>query len=272
MNLLCDITNMSRQNFYKRRSVRQKLSVDEDLVLELVHRERALQPRLGTRKLIVLISDELTHAGVYVGRDRMFSIMDNYELLIERNPSFKKTTDSNHNFRVYPNKAKDLVLTAPHQLWVSDITYIRTLEGFMYLCLIMDVYSRFIVGWDCSDSLEMQGALRALDMAIAQRPDGVNTMHHSDCGCQFCSGPYENRLTQEGIEISMTEENHCYENGKAERLNETIKYEYGLVGTLARKSLVHPLASSAINLYNYRRPHISLDYKIPSQVHHLANK
>src|SRR5690606_8142827 len=156
-----------------------------------------------------------------------------HDLLIEQRCRTARTTDSRHGFGVYANRAKDLVLTGPHQLWVSDITYLRTEGGFVYLALVMDAWSRTIVGHDCSDSLEVVGALRALGQALRQRPVGTAGMHHSDRGIQYCCRAYIGRLVKAKIAISMTEQNHCYENSQAERLNGTLKHELGLSATFA---------------------------------------
>ena len=192
---------------FKREVVRE---LEEGLIRELVRAERRLQPRLGGRKLWRLVSEELQEAGVELGRDRFFEVLRGAGLLLPRvERSGARTTESRHGWRVYENLAKGMELKGPHELWVSDITYVRTLEGFMYVSLVMDGYSRKIVGWDCSDSLEMEGALRALGMALGQLPQGAEVVHHSDRGCQYCSHAYVERLEGRGVRISMTEVNHC---------------------------------------------------------------
>ncbi len=127
---------MSRQNYYKQRYHRRRREVDEELILSLVRRERAVQPQLGARKLLHILGGELKSAGASVGRDRFFSILGRSSLLIKRRIKGCRTTESRHRFRVYGNLLKDFVLTSPHQALVSDITYIRTDEGFMYLSLV----------------------------------------------------------------------------------------------------------------------------------------
>lgn len=171
---------------------------------------------------------------------------------------------------VYPNRLKQAVLTGPNQAWVSDITYLRTRHGFMYLSLVMDAFSRKIVGYNCSNRLESEGALRALSMALAQLPAGADMIHHSDQGCQYCSGRYIERLAGRKIKISMTQENHCYENSRAERLNGILKQEYGLGMVFLRKADVLTAVWEAVQLYNNRRPHVALDYRIPGEVHAAA--
>lgn len=258
---------MTRQNYYHQRHVREKAKVEEGLVVELVGAERGRQPRIGGRKLWHLLAGELKAAGVVLGRDRFFGVLRRQGLLVCRRKRGCRTTDSRHGFKVYGNLAKDLVLTGPHELLVSDITYLRTDEGYMYLALVMDAFSRKIVGFDCSDSLEAEGARRALKMAISQLPEDARVMHHSDRGTQYCCREYVALLRRAGISISMTQENHCYENAKAERLNGILKQEYGLGATLANAAEARTLAREAVALYNTHRPHTALAYRSPGEVH-----
>ena len=262
---------MSRQNYYKQRQQRHRRSVDEALIVQLVRQERQVQPRLGTRKLQHMLSDEWAQAGVSIGRDRLFGVLRRHDLLILRRRRYARTTDSRHGLAVYGNLLKEAVLTGPHQAWVSDITYLRTRQGFMYLSLVMDAFSRKIVGYDCHDRLESEGALRALSMAMRQLPAGTSSLiHHSDRGCQYCCGRYTERLLQRGFQISMTEENHCYENSRAERLNGILKQEYGLGTVCVSKSNGVKAVKEAVKLYNGRRPHQALGYRCPDHVHSAA--
>ena len=258
---------MTRQNYYKSRLVRERLTVDEALILELVRKERQRMPRLGCRKLLHRIVPELEGAGVVIGRDRVFSLLRRNNMLIERPKRGSRTTYSRHGFAVYPNIIRDMSITGPHQVLVSDITYIRTDEGFMYLSLVMDAYSRKIVGFDCSDSLEMEGAMRAGAQAIQQLPSDAYAIHHSDRGSQYCCEAYIRRLQAAGMGISMTEENHCYENGQAERLNGVLKQELGLGESIPKKAMVQALVQQAVLIYNQSRPHGSLSMRVPSAVH-----
>ena len=268
--MLCHRAGMSRQNYYKQRKVRQMRVFEEQTVLSLVRRERCIQPRLGTRKLYRLLSRQFASAGVTIGRDRVFSLLRGHGLLIRRRRRYARTTDSRHGFRVYPNRLKQAVLSGANQAWVSDITYLRSREGFMYLSLVMDAFSRKIVGYNCSDRLESEGAIRALSMALDQLPVGADMIHHSDQGCQYCSDRYIERLLSRNITVSMTEENHCYENSQAERLNGILKHEYGLGGVFLRKSDAVTAVRQAVELYNNRRPHVALDYRLPGEVHAAA--
>lgn len=265
--MLCRTAGMTRQNYYKQRRLRERELVDESLVLELIRRERSRHPRLGGRKLMHLIGKEMIVARVKLGRDRFFALLSRHDLLIERRRKVARTTYSWHGFKVYPNLARDLALSGPHQLLVSDITYIRTSEGFMFLSLVMDAFSRMIVGYDSSDSLEMEGALRALGMAQRQLPPMSETMHHSDRGSQYCCGAYIQKLQRRKMAISMTEENHCYENSQAERLNGILKQEYGLGESFMTKGEVSRAVKDAVRLYNGLRPHGALGNRVPMQVH-----
>jgi len=267
---LCKVVGMSRQNYYRRHNRRSRRALEEECILELVRGQRSLQPRLGGRKLLYLLRSEFSKTGIFIGRDRFFELLGSRGLLIDKRARRPRTTDSRHGFKVYGNLLKDVTLTACNEALVSDITYIRTREGFVYLSLVMDAYSRAVVGYDCSDSLESEGALRALSMALKQLPVGERVIHHSDRGCQYCSGDYTRKLNSGGHRISMTEENHCYENGRAERLNGILKEEYGLGGCFLSKSDAYRSAREAIVLYNYRRPHQSLGYRCPMEVHRAA--
>lgn len=262
---------MSRQNYYKVRRVRNRRDVDERFVLELVKKERCLQPRLGTRKLLHMLGDEFCSASVRIGRDRLFELLRRNKMLILRRRGFRpRTTDSRHGFGFYENLLKEAVLTSPRQAVVSDITYIRTDEGFMYVSLVMDAYSRAIVGYNCSESLAVEGAMGAMRMAIRKLGDCGGVIHHSDRGLQYCCGAYVGLLRNSGMRVSMTQENHCYENASAERLNGILKQEYSLGRCFLRKSEVAGALREAVELYNWRRPHQSLGYRVPMEVHAVA--
>jgi putative transposase len=262
---------MTRQNYYARRKQRQRRAVDGELVAGLVQRERRLQPRLGTRKLYHMLKPELERAGVRVGRDRMFEELRKRELLLEPiRAQYPHTTQSYHNLPVFGNVIKDKKLWAPNQVWVSDLSYLRTLEGFLYMALITDKYSRKIVGWHVGDNLEAVGCVRALDRALAELPKAHKPIHHSDQGSQYCCHEYVGRLQERGLPISMTELNHCAENALAERMNGILKQEYGLGVEFPTKATAHQAVRQGIHLYNTRRPHNSLKKKTPAEVHQAA--
>ena len=224
-------------------------------------------PREGVRKLKISLQNEFDKENLKVGRDTLFKILRKHNMLITRKkPSFK-TTNSLHRFYKYKNSIKDLKIDRPNQVWVSDITYIRTVRGFCYLALITDLYSRKIVGYDISNSLELNGCVRALNKAIYQAKNSNGLIHHSDRGIQYCSNKYTQILKRNNIKISMTEENHCYENAIAERVNGILKDEFYLDQTFDSVQHAKRATKSAINLYNQIRLHVSLDYKTPNMVY-----
>ena len=271
MTGLCRRVGMSRQNYYARRKRRQKKTVDAGLVVGLVQQERLRQPRLGGRKLIKLVGRELRENRVAIGRDRFFAVLRERGLLVEPKPAVRpKTTHSRHSLPVFSNLVAKFTPTAPNQAWVSDITYIRTDEGFMYAALITDMYSRKIVGSYLGDNLEAEGCLRALDTALADLAAGLRPIHHSDRGCQYCCHLYVERLQEVGLGISMTELAHCYENAMAERVNGILKQEYELDASFRTKEQARKAFAEAVLQYNHRRPHLSLNYRFPAEVHRQA--
>lgn len=176
---------MTRQNYYARRQLRQRREVDEELVVGLVRMERSLQPRLGMRKVRVLLEGELAQAGVRIGRDRFLEVLRKHDLLLEpRRSQTPRTTQSYHVLPVFRNLVKGLRVSVVNQVWVGDLTYLRTEEGFMFLALLTDMKSRHIVGHHLGDSLESIGCQRALQMALKRLPKNIRTIHHTDRGLQ----------------------------------------------------------------------------------------
>jgi len=261
---------MTRQNFYKAKKQRDAYKLDSDFIVSSVLEVRREQPRLGGRKLLKLLGEQLEKAGIQVGRDRFFDVLREKNLLVERRRRFARTTDSRHNLPVFHNLIKDLEIAAPNQVWVSDITYIRTGNSFIYLSLITDAYSRKIVGWNAGDTLEAIGCLNALQEALKALPADCSPIHHSDRGCQYCCHAYVDALTKAGLTISMTEQNHCYENALAERVNGIVKDEYNLGARFIDKKQAIQAIKQAINLYNNKRPHLALNFQFPAQVHEKA--
>ena len=219
------------------------------------------------RKLIRSLEKEFINANIKVGRDTLFKVLRKHNMLTLRKKSGARTTNSYHRFYKYNNIIKDLKVTRSNQVWASDIKYIRTVKGFCYLALITDMYSRKIVGYDLSDSLELKGCVRALNKAVYQAKNIKGLIHHSDRGIQYCSNLYTQILKRKKIDISMTEENHCYENAMAERVNGILKDEFYLDQTFENVAHAKRAAKSAINLYNEVRLHLSLDFKTPNMVY-----
>ena len=267
---LCRQLGMSRQNYYKEKRKRKTKSINEKLILELIKQERHLQPMLGGRKLLNRLHKELTSETISMGRDRFFDLLRKHRLLIRKKPNNARTTNSDHGFRTYGNVFKDCIPKSPGDAWVSDITYIRTNEGFIYLSLITDAFSRKIIGYDSGDSLEATGCMKSLKQALGQLANEKNPIHHSDRGSQYCCKDYIQLLKERKIQISMTEANHCYENAMAERINGILKHEYGLKQEFKTKAQAKTAIKQSIQLYNEFRPHYKLDMRTPAEVHSLA--
>jgi len=269
---LCELAQMTPQNYYARRSVRSRQEVDLGLALALVKAEREQQPRLGVRKLYHLIAPELKAAGVKLGRDRLFKELGKVGWLVARKPSeWPKTTQVDPNLPVFKNLIKRLAATGPNQVWVADITYIRTQEAFMYLGLITDRWSRKIVGYHLGETLETEQVLKALVMALKGLKGSERPIHHSDRGCQYASHAYVRAVQQAGLTMSMTEKNHSAENALAERVNGILKQEYWLDANFENGRHARQATAHGICLYNTRRPHTALKLATPEQVHSAGN-
>jgi len=225
------------------------------------------------RKLYHKLRPKLEQAGIKIGRDRMFEELDQRDLLVPPLPApYPRTTQSNHKFPIFRNVVKETVVKGPNQVWVADLTYLRTEEGYLFLSLLTDKYSRKIVGWNVGDTLEAIGCLGALNQALAALPPGAKPIHHSDRGTQYCCHAYVERLQQRGLNISMTERNHCAENALAERMNGILKQEYGLGQILRTKKQARQLAAQAVWLYNTQRPHTALQFQVPEAVHQQVKR
>ena len=237
-------------------------------MLEMVHRIRKDMPRLGGRKLIHLIKEK-SEGQIAIGRDGFYDLLRRNGLLVRKRRNRVVTTNSFHWLRKYPNLIRHLIVTRPNQVWVSDITYIKTEEGFVYLFLVTDLFSRMIMGWKLADNMESDNAVMALEHAIESAKGLVRgTIHHSDRGMQYCSGDYVKLLTKNQMKISMTENGDPYENAVAERVNGILKDEWLYELQLKNKRHTLEIMNQIIALYNENRPHLSLNYQTPDMVYY----
>jgi putative transposase len=264
---VCNYMHVYRDAYCKCRARNEHRESVDSKVIELVKVERNIQPRVGIRKLHRELRVAFCKSDIKVGRDRLFDILRVNDMLVNRKKASFKTTKSYHHFHKYSNLIKDLNITAPNQVWVSNITYITTVKGFCYLALITDLYSRKIVGYDISDSLELAGCLRALKKALANAKPAGGLVHHSDRGIQYCSKQYVSKLLKRKVKISMTEENHCYENAVAEGVNGILKDKFYLDQCFVNTSNAKVATRNAIDIYNNKRLHLSLGYKTPEHVY-----
>ncbi len=266
MSRSCAYFGISRSGYYAGCREREKVVLEETIVLELVREIRRRMPRVGGKKLYHMLKGELSPIGK-IGRDKLFDILRRNGLLVERKKSFTRTTNSFHRFYKYKNLLYNRSLTRANECYVSDITYVRTESGFVYLFLITDAFSRKIVGWDLSRSLSIEGGLKSLKKALRGRDKSVPLIHHSDRGIQYCSNDYVKLLRRYKVTVSMTEENHCYENSKAERVNGILKDEFLLDATFKDYAQALRAVKQAVETYNTLRPHWALELKTPDEVH-----
>jgi putative transposase len=267
LSTLCELFGKRRQAFYQRNKYIYREAAKEDILLQMVEKERKLMPRLGGRKLLHLIQPKLK-GELHLGRDLFFDFLRNNGLLVRKRRYRARTTFSNHWLRKYPNLITGFQPDQAHQLWVSDITYIDTEEGFAYLSLITDAYSRKIVGWALGNTLEAKHSVRALKMALRQLPKGIkNVIHHSDRGVQYCCDDYVKILINKLFRISMTENGDPRENAIAERVNGILKDEWLNSMTFKTKEEARPHVEKIIKIYNQFRPHDSLDRNTPCFAH-----
>lgn len=232
-------------------------------MIERVDEIRKDEPRVGTRKL----QDRLAGMGLEIGRDALFTLLRNKGRLVKRKKRSCKTTYSRHKYAVAPNLMKSMEVTASRQVVVSDITYVRVgFKGFAYLFLVSDLYSRRIVGWHLSRDLSNYSAQVALSKAATVLGDTTGVVHHSDRGCQYCCHEYLESLASAKMLPSMTDENHCYQNAVAERINGILKDEFNIDQVFSSFMEAQAAVSKAILVYNTKRTHWSLGLQTPEEV------
>ena len=267
MSALCEAVGLSRQAYYQSKRREARRAAEEEAILSMVRMVRARHPRMGVRKLLRKIRPMLAQEGLKIGRDRLFALLKRENLLVSRVRSKRRTTWGGR-YR-YPNLIAGLQVTAPNQVWVVDITYLLLLGGgFLYLFIVMDLYSRTLLGWVVAGSLEAHHAIQAMHQALqnAHGPlDGL--IHHSDHGVQYTSQAYQALLEAHGIRASMGAVGNAYENAYAERVLGTLKHEYLLEGPWGSVAQAEAAIREAIDLYNTDRPHLALGGETPMSVY-----
>jgi len=272
MDFICGLFGKTRQAYYKRKEYNYKERLNEDLILTIVNQIRETQKRLGGRKMLKIVRERVPQE-LQIGRDVFFNLLRREGLLVRRRKVRVTTTNSFHWLHKYPNLIKGLSPQRPNHVWVSDITYIKTYKGFLYLYLITDAYSRKIIGWQLSDNLGSDNAILALYKAISQLSTACKEIiHHSDRGIQYCSVKYVKILESHGIRISMTENGDPYENAIAERVNGILKTEWLYDMDLKDYSDAYRVIEQIINIYNSERPHASIEMLTPTQAHMQTGK
>lgn len=263
INRLCEIMEVSPRGYRAYRNRPLSPSQCKDLVV-LAHIREQFALSLGSYGR-PRMTEELKEAGVDVGHRRVGRLMRENDIRVERSKKYKATTDSNHSFNIAPNLLDgDFSATAPNQKWVGDISYIWTREGWLYLAVIIDLYSRRVVGWAVSNRMKRDLAIRALKMAINLRRPPPNCIHHTDRGSQYCSHDYQKILRPHKFKVSMSGRGNCYDNAAVETFFKTIKAELIWRHHWPIRRAAELAIFNYINgFYNARRKHSALSWKSP---------
>jgi len=264
---LCGLFGKTRHAYYDHLWRTDQTVIKEDIVLSHVYGIRDQMPRIGARKLHFMLEPLLAGHGIKIGRDYLFELLSYHRMLIRQRKRKAVTTNSRHWMRKYANLVRNLDVTRPEQLWVSDITYIRMGNQWGYLSLVTDAYSRRIMGHSFRSDMTAQGCIEALQIALQNRLYKGALIHHSDRGSQYCSRKYVDILVENGIAISMTENGDPYENAIAERVNGIIKTEFSLHSSQLGFDQTSLQINLKIKTYNSVRPHASCDFLTPEQAH-----
>ena len=251
---------------YKKEKREQQQITEAAIVIEAVKKIREAQPKIGVRKLQMLLQPVLQKHNIKLGRDGLFDLLREFGLLVKLKRYKHYTTDSKHQFYKYPNQIKDKQINKSNQLWVSDITYIETGSKFNYLFLVTDAWSKKIVGYNLSTGYSAQGATVALKMAFNNNKIAAGLIHHSDRGIQYCSKEYTWLLKKKKAVISMTENSDPYENAIAERVNGILKTEL-LKKRYDNEYQAQKAIQKAVTIYNTKRPHLSIGLLTPQKAH-----
>jgi len=258
---MCEAARVNRASYY--RNWKRKEPKAEQLAMRDAIQRQALKDRhCGYRRIL----RELKREGWVVNHKRVLRLMREDNLLSIRRRRFVLTTDSDHALHVYPNLGRHMALSGINQLWVADITYVRLKVEFVYLAVILDVYSRCVVGWSVNRTLQSNIAVDALEMALRRRRPKVGLVHHSDRGVQYASNRYVERLEAHGITISMSRPGNPYDNAWAESFMKTLKAEEVNAACYSNLEEVTSAISTFIeNVYNRSRLHSALGYMSPME-------
>ena len=255
----CQVAGLSRAGFYRHFDEHEPRQADTEL-REQIQRICLESRCYGSRR----VAGELRRQGRLVNRKKVIRLMQADNLLCLRKRRFVCTTDSRHTYAVYPNLTREWKPDGINQLWVSDITYIRLRESFLYLAVILDAYSRKVIGWALDDNLRAQLAVQALQNALADRPVNPSLIHHSDRGVQYCSSEYVELLRSKNMRISMSRTGNPYDNALAESFMRTLKCEEVYLHSYRDRddALLH-IQQFLDSIYNCQRLHSSLGYLTP---------
>lgn len=255
----CEVARVGRAGFYRHYEEHEPRRADVEL-RDAIQKIALANRYYGYRR----VTAELQHQGTVVNHKRVLRLMRADNLLAVRKRRFVFTTDSSHTYAIYPNMAARLSVTGINQLWVADITYVRLRETFLYLAIVLDAFSRRVVGWELGEDLRAELALRALDRALADRQIEAGIVHHSDRGVQYCCTAYVEKLQAHGFIISMSRTGNPYDNAKAESFMKTLKTEEVYLKRYRDQEDARASIQRFIEeVYNRKRLHSSLGYLSP---------
>jgi transposase InsO family protein len=259
---------LTKQAYSQRLKREKQKELEREKVIELVIKYRKKLPKTGTRKLYEYLQPKLLEINIKMGRDAVNDLLRSRGMLIKKTKRFFITTDSKHFYYKSTNLLNNIEITHSEQVFVSDITYIKTDGGHAYLALVTDAYSRKIMGWSLENNMKVSMVKDALAMAHKNCVfNHKNIIHHSDRGIQYCCPDYSKFAENKGFILSTTQQYDPYENAIAERINGILKYEFGLKNTIKSVKIAQKIVTEAVELYNNERMHWSLDFKKPQDVH-----
>jgi transposase InsO family protein len=264
---------VSKQAYYQQITREKVRDAEREKIINWVIEYRKTLPKTGTRKLYEYLQPKMVQTNIKMGREALNNLLRCRGMLIKKTKRYFITTDSKHFFYKSPNLLIDLKITHSEQVFVSDITYIKTDTGHSYLALVTDAYSRKIMGWSLQDNMKVSMVKDALNMAYKNCVfNHKNIIHHSDRGIQYCCPDYSQYAENKGFILSTTQQYDPYENAIAERINGILKYEFGLRKTIKSIEIAQKMVAQAVELYNNLRMHWSLNFKKPQEVHLQYNK
>ena len=263
---------LTKQGYYQRIKRDNEKEVRNQTIVSMVQEVRKKHPRAGTRKLMVYLREEQAKVGIKFGRNTLNTILREHQMLVPRTKRFHITTDSNHYFYKSPNLLKETEITHSEQAVVCDITYLKADQIHAYLALVTDPYSKKIMGYCVDDNMRVDLVKQALKMAYRNMIFGHDeVIHHSDRGIQYCCPDYSGFAEKMHFKLSTTQQYDPYENAVAERINETLKYEYGLNKQAPDLQTLKKMVKQAVAIYNNERVHLSLGLRTPEEVHRSYN-
>lgn len=272
LTAICALFGKSRQGWYQLAEKNGQKQLKQTLVLEQVRQIKSQLPYTGGIKMHFMLQKFMTSHQISMGRDALFSMLKDNNLLVKPRKLYARTTNSFHHFKRWPDLIQRRKAIMAEEIWVSDITYLRTKKGFIYLSLVTDAWSRKIVGYNLSRNLKAEGCINAFQMAFkAKLYPNRPLIHHSDRGIQYCCDAYVQLLMDQRVQISMTQNGSPYDNAIAERVNGILKQEFDLYQSFESFQNAKQAVEQAIIRYNQIRPHFSCELKTPQSKHASTN-